>query len=167
MPLKKRVCQSRFLEKASGEVCAQDTCGPGNQVFLLFGALAFPSSALLIPRTHTSLPVLPPPSIALPHPTPLLTPLKCTFVLCWPREPPHRKGSPRPTALGKGHQGPSTNRGGMRGSHSWPQHTLPALCSTHMAASTPHVALHTPSFPYLYRKHFLSIKLLGKLFWGD
>ena len=25
---------------------------------------------------------------------------------------------------------------------------------------TPHVALYTPSFPYLYQKHFLNIKLL-------
>lgn len=151
-------------------MCSGHTCGPGNQVFF-FSLVPWPSRQVcpagsLAHTPHFLSYLLP--SIALPHPTPLLTPLKCTFVLCWPLVSPPQEGQPQAHRTWQGSSGPLDKQRRMRGSHSWPQqHPPAALCSTHMAASTPHVALHTPSFPYLYRKHFLSIKLLGKALLGD
>ena len=82
-------------------------------LLLLFGALAFPLGLPCGAPAHTPhfLSYLLP-SVALPRPTPLLTPLKSTFVLCWPLVNPPHEGQPQAHQTWQGSSRPSTDRGG-------------------------------------------------------
>ena len=139
MPLKKRVCPSTFLEKAPGEVGAQDTTmaqGPRSPPPVWCPGLPVGSALRGPPHTPHFLSYLLP-SSPYQRPTPLLTPLKSTLVIWWPLMNPPHEGQPQAHRTWRGSSGPLDKQGGMRESHSWPpQHPPATLCSTHVAEST-------------------------------